>query len=152
MITLLASIAGFITSIIPEIIKLQKEKYNQDHELKFISKQIEYAKISENNKLSELGIKANASEFLSLYSTYNTGISWIDALNGTVRPVLTYCFFSLYVYVKILQYKYVINTNQILNYLDIIWSNDDQIIFAGIVSFYFGQRTFNKLWKNNKIK
>jgi hypothetical protein len=149
MMTLLASIAGFITSIIPEFIRLKKEKHDKDHELKIIDRQIEYSKISQNNNLSMLGIKRDISEFSALYSTYNTGISWIDAFNGTVRPMLTYCFFGLYVYIKLLQYKLYACTEEILEYVDIIWNNNDQTIFAGIISFYFGQRAFNKLRKNN---
>ena len=150
MVTLLASIAGFLTSIIPEFIKLKKEKHDKDHELKVIDKQIEYSKISENNNLSALGIKKDISEFAALYSTYNTGISWVDSFNGTVRPTLTYCFFGLYVYVKTLQCKYLISANNLIDYIDILWNSNDQTIFAGIISFYFGQRAFNKIRKSGK--
>jgi hypothetical protein len=31
--------------------------------------------------------------------------------------------------------------------LEIIWNIDDQAIFAGIISFYYGQRTFKQTWK-----
>jgi hypothetical protein len=150
MVTLLASIAGFITSIIPEIIRLKKVQQDKDHELKVIEKQIEYSKISQHHNLSELGIKRDSSEFAALYSTYNTGIPWIDTINGAVRPILTYCFFGLYVYTKTVQYKCLSYTNKIGEYLDLLWSTDDQTIFAGIIGFYFGQRTFSKLWKNSK--
>ncbi len=150
MITLLASIAGFITSIIPEIIKIKKEKNDKEHELEIIDRQIEYSKTAQDAKFSELGIRQDISEFSALYSTYSTGILWIDALNGTVRPVLTYCFFSLYVYIKTLQYQYIISSENIMEYIQTIWTTDDQTIFAGIVSFYFGQRAFTKMHKSKK--
>ena len=42
MITLLASIAGFISSIIPEIVKYFKDANDKKHELAIVEKQIEY--------------------------------------------------------------------------------------------------------------
>ncbi|XVN43334.1 MAG: hypothetical protein RCG15_03420 [Candidatus Rickettsia vulgarisii] len=48
---------------------------------------------------------------------------------------------------KYLQYKTIKNTTALIEYIDILWNIDDQAILAGIISFYFGQRMFNKLWK-----
>ena len=42
MITLLASIAGFIGSVIPEIVKYFKDVNDKKHELAILAKQIEY--------------------------------------------------------------------------------------------------------------
>jgi hypothetical protein len=50
--------------------------------------------------------------------------------------------------VKYLQYAAISRTSHVIEYIEIIWSTDDQAIFAGIISFYYGQRTFQKLWKN----
>ncbi|MDF2965605.1 MAG: hypothetical protein K0Q51_993 [Rickettsiaceae bacterium] len=148
MITLFASIAGFISSIFPEILKLIKDKNDKVHELNILDRQIEFSKLSSSKYIEEVQASRDIAESFSLYSTYKTGISWIDALNGTVRPMLAYSFFALYGFIKYTQYK-AISSSQgpIIEYLDIIWSVDDQAIFAGIISFYFGQRTFNKLWK-----
>ncbi|KJV81236.1 hypothetical protein N7281_00945 [Rickettsia hoogstraalii] len=87
------------------------------------------------------------AEQYSLYSTYKSGVSWVDALNGSVRPVLAYSFFAMYGGVKYVQYKSLKSSALLVEYLDILWSIEDQTIFAGIISFYFGQRTFSKLWK-----
>ena len=148
MITLLASIAGFISSIFPEILKIIKDKNDKNHELNILDRQIEYSKLSNSRQIEEVQMSRDLAESISLYSTYKTGIKWIDALNGTVRPVLAYSFFGLYAFLKFTQYK-AITASQgiIIEYLDVIWSIDDQAIFAGIISFYFGQRTFNKFWK-----
>jgi hypothetical protein len=145
MMTLLASIAGFITSIIPEFVRLKKEKHDKEHELKIIDRQIEYSKLCQGNDISTLGIKRDLSEISALYSTYKTGINWVDTFNGTVRPMITYCFFGFYVYIKSIQYKYMVNMDIVLENVELIWNSDDQTIFAGIISFYFGQRAFNKL-------
>ena len=72
----------------------------------------------------------------------------VDAVNGLVRPVLAYSFFIMYMVVKYLQYAAISRTSHVIEYVEIIWSTDDQAIFAGIISFYYEQRTFQKLWKN----
>ena len=145
MITLLASIAGFISSLMPEIVKFFKDKNDKKHELQILEKQIELTKFNMTTRLDEIKTIQDSSEMKSLYTTYKTGISWVDALNGSVRPVLAYCFFCLYTFLKYIQYKTLSQTTSSpAVYVDLLWTCDDQAIFAGIISFYFGQRTFNK--------
>jgi len=146
MITLLASIAGFISSLIPEILKFLRDKYDKQHELNVMTKQIEFSQISPNQRSpEEIQMTCDVMERASLYSTYKTGISWVDALNGTVRPVLAYSFFIMYGALKVAQYRAITGSMFAIEYIDILWSVDDQAIFAGIISFYFGQRAVSKL-------
>lgn len=147
MITLFASIAGFITSLIPEVIKFFKDRLDKNHELQIMDKQIRFSKLSNGRAPEELQLTRDILEQASLYSTYKTGISWVDALNGTVRPVLAYSFFAMYAAIKIIQYNYITKTSLLVEYIDVIWSIEDQAIFASIVSFYFGQRAFMKIRK-----
>lgn len=148
MITLLASIAGFISSIFPELIKLSRDKYDKQHELAILDRQIEITKNKMNDRLEEIYMAKDLMETSSLYSTYKSGISWVDALNATVRPVLAYSFFGLYCLIKYTQYHSIDFSAPHL-FTEIIWNIDDQAIFAGIISFYFGQRTFNKMNKRH---
>lgn len=148
MITLLASIAGFLTSLIPEIVKFFKDKNDKKHELDILSLQIEMSKLRIGGNLDEVKSFYDSSELSTLYSAFRSGISWVDAINALVRPILAYCFFGLYAYLKYIQYRTLlsaINSSGII--VDMLWTTDDQAIFAGIISFYFGQRTFSKLWK-----
>lgn len=144
MITLLASIAGFITSIIPEIVKLYRDRQDKIHELNILDRQIQFQEKNQNKELEEIIHTANILENISLYSTYKTGISWVDTLNGTVRPMLAYSFFIMYLSVKVMQFLYISNNANVIEHIHLIWNLDDQAIFAGIVSFYFGQRGFKK--------
>lgn len=148
MITLLASIAGFITSIVPEILKFFRDKNDKNHELKIFEKQIEFSRVSPGVRGSEeIYITRDIIEQASLYSTYKTGISWVDALNGSVRPVLAYSFFVMYGAIKFIQYRAISTSLKVIADIEVLWSIDDQAIFAGIISFYFGQRAFNKINK-----
>ncbi|MES2215438.1 MAG: hypothetical protein V4485_05455 [Pseudomonadota bacterium] len=145
MITLLASIAGFVTSIIPEILKFLRDMRDKKHELQIMDRQIQYTQNSSQRAIEEIHIARDIAEHISLYSTYKTGISWIDALNGSVRPVLAYSFFLLYAAMKYIQFSAICSSKLAIEYMDVLWSIDDQAIFAGIISFYFGQRTFSKM-------
>ena len=140
MIALLGSLFGFISSMVPEIFKILQDKADKQHELTILQMQIESAKVSADIKREEINSYADATESRAIYRTYNTGISWVDALNGTVRPVITYCFFLLYAYVKFTQYHVIGSNAPLAVYLDIMWNPEDQAIFAGVISFYFGQR------------
>ncbi|AFB28682.1 hypothetical protein RPK_02015 [Rickettsia rickettsii str. Hlp len=49
--------------------------------------------------------------------------------------------------VQYVQYKSLKSSALLVEYLDILLGIEDQTIFAEIISFYFGQSTFSKLWK-----
>ena len=145
MITLLASLVGFISSLIPEVMKFFLDKNDKKHELQILEQQVKLRKTTNISQLEEIAAINNFRESQALYKTYKTGICWVDALNGSVRPVLAYSFFAMYGFIKYLQYKMIkaaFNINDIVN---ILWNVDDQAIFAGIISFYFGQRAVSKL-------
>jgi hypothetical protein len=150
MITLLASITGFISSIFPDILKYFNDQKDKKHELAILDKQIEVQKAGTSGRLEEITAIAPLSETNSLYTTYKTGVRWVDALNGTVRPVLAYAFFALYSCVKYLQYLVIYSNEPLSIYIGQLWTTDDQAIFAGIISFYFGQRAISKLRGNGK--
>lgn len=72
-------------------------------------------------------------------------MKWLDALNGTARPVLAYAFFLLCFVIKCMQFSMVDLTDPLPWQLEMLWPAEDQAIFAGIISLYFGQRTISKV-------
>ncbi len=156
MVAILASLLGFLTSSLPDVFKIFQDARDKKHELDILDKQIEVQKLGLTQHLEEVGIQADVEETKSLYATYSTGIHWVDALNGTVRPILAYAFFSLYAGIKILIAIYMISHGipfiapdadlpWLLKVNILIWGEDDMAIFVGIVSFYFGSRAMAKL-------
>jgi hypothetical protein len=145
MMTLLATLLGFISSTFPDLLKLWKDGADRKHELEILKLQIEQQKQGHVNRLEEIQVAAYSVEARALYKTYNVGIRWVDALNGTVRPVLAYSFFLLYTAVKYAQVSMLLDYTPIVEAISLIWHDEDHTIFAGIVSFYFGQRAFSKL-------
>ena len=145
MITLLASLAGFVSSLIPEVVRYFTDKNDKKHELQILEYQIKLKKQRVDNQLDEIEVSASNNQMQAIYKTYKTGICWVDALNGSVRPVLAYSFFFIYSYIKYLQYQLIIVSININDILTRLWSLEDQAIFSGIISFYFGQRALSKM-------
>jgi len=73
-----------------------------------------------------------------------SGVRWIDAFNGFVRPFLTLCFFGLYAAVKVGQYFILVTEAGAASSITSLWNQEDWAIWAAIVTFWFGNRTFNK--------
>ena len=147
MITLLGSLLGFISSTFPDLLKLFRDASDKKHEITLLQMQMDFQAQGHQERLDEINTNADIAESEALYKTYTTGISWVDALNGTVRPVIAYAFFVLYAAVKLLSYAAVVHDASVPFVVlhDTLWTEDDGAIFAGIISFYFGQRAMSKL-------
>ena len=145
MMTLLATLVGFISSAFPDMLKLWRDAADRKHELKILEMQMAQAAQGHANRLEEIHTQADIAESRALYRTFYSGIKWVDALNGTVRPVLAYAFFLLYFTIKCMQFAVVDLGNPLPWHMDMLWSVEDQAIFAGIISFYFGQRAMAKV-------
>ncbi len=145
MMTLLATLLGFISSTFPDLLKLWKDGADRKHELEILKLQLEQQRQGHVNRLEEIQIAADGFESKALYKTYSIGIKWVDALNGTVRPVLAYSFFILYAAVKYAQVYMLLDSVNIIEAFPMIWNEEDSTIFAGIMSFYFGARAFQKM-------
>lgn len=135
MIALLGSLIGFLGAVFPEAMKIWRDRLDKAHELAILDRQMELQKNGHMQQMEAVGAWTNVAEMKELYATYTTQIGWVDALNGTVRPVLAYAFFLLYAYVK---FQQAIHTPWQ------IWEEDDRAVFAGIISFYFGNRAMQK--------
>ena len=94
MMTLFGSLLGFISATFPDLLKLFRDSQDRKHELKILDMQMEQQKQGHTQRLEEITIQGNMqadiAESQALYKTYTTGIDWVDALNGTVRPVIAY--------------------------------------------------------------
>ena len=145
MVTLLGSLIGFISAAFPDLLKIWRDAADRKHELTILRLQMEQAVQGHQQRLEEINAQADIAESKALYKTYYSGIKWVDALNGTVRPVLAYAFFLLYFTIKCMQFAMVDLGNPLPWHMDMLWSVEDQAIFAGIISFYFGQRAMCKV-------
>ena len=149
MITLLGSLLGFGTSFLPEVLNFFKA--GQDHKHKLESMQLEMELMTKRSEL-QLNImdkQAEIKETEGLYKhdSMDAG-GFINALRGSVRPVITYVFFGLFIAIKITAIVALMNSgNDLGRSLSLIWDDQTAGLFAAIMSFWFGGRAISKYMK-----
>ncbi len=147
MITLIGSLLGFITSAFPDLLRIYKDRTDRIHELEILDRQMEMMRAGHQQRLEEIQVQANTTEAQALYQHARaSGTAWVDALAGSVRPVITYAFFGLYALVKLAQWFFVYQTleRQWAHALVQIWDTEDQALFATVIAFWFGHRMLSK--------
>ena len=148
MITLIGSLIGFAGSALPKVFDMVDDWQNRKHELAMMDRQIEAAKLAHTQKIEALNIEADISESKSLYkhdqSMKSTG--FMGGLRASVRPVLTYLFFTLFALIKGTALYGLIYTNGVDWELAVmtLWDEATQGIFAAIISFWFGSRALQR--------
>lgn len=79
MITLFASIAGFVGSMIPEILKFIKDNNDKKHELHILDRQIKYEKRNNDKSIEEISVTRDIVEQASLFTPHTkpTFVLWM---------------------------------------------------------------------------
>ena len=148
MISLLGTLLGFGTSIVPEVIGYFKQSQANKQELAMLEAKAKYAQQLSELKLKELDAEAEIQETKSLYEhdrSIDAG-GFVNALRGSVRPVLTYLFFIAFASVKgVLVYAMISNQNiDWVTAVQLAWDDETQAIFSAIIAFWFGNRAMSK--------
>jgi len=171
MLTLLSTLISFLMGGLPKILEFFQAKQDKAHELALaqlqITRELELRKAGfeaqervEHIKSEQLAtesaantaqvlIGAQQAEMQAIYAhdtALNEGTStWIKNLRASVRPVITYGFFFLLVFVDLAGFWYGYYMSVPFNdMLEMLWDSDTQALFASIIAFHFGGRAFGK--------
>ena len=150
MMTLLGSLLGFGTSFLPEILNFFKKSQENKHELQKMQMEIELMAKRSELKIKELDKQAEIKETEGLYKHDSVDAGgFINALRGSVRPIITYAFFSLFVAIKVTALLALMQNGGmgLTMALDTIWDDQTAGLFASIRSFWFGSRAVSKYYK-----
>ena len=144
MLSLLGSLLGFGTSFLPKVMGYFQDKQDKKHELAMIAAQAEAQARLEGARLQAMRIDADIRETESLHrhdsNLQSQASQWVINLAASVRPILTYLFF-----IEFFALTLAVNMGWIdLEQYAAIWNTEMQAIFAAVVSFWFGQRTFGR--------
>ena len=148
MISLLGTLLGFGTSIIPEVLGYFKQRQVNEQELRMLEAKAKYADKLSELKIKELDAQADISEAENIYKhdqSLDAG-PFVNGLRGSVRPVITYLFFALFAAVKgTLIYALIANQNvEWTVAIQTAWDDDTAAIFSAIMAFWFGNRAMSK--------
>jgi hypothetical protein len=171
MLTLLSTLISFLMGGLPKILDFFQDKADKLHELQLarlqIERELEMRKLGyeaqervEHIRSEQLAtesaanttqalIGAQQAEIQAIYAhdtSLNEGTSqWMRNLRASVRPVITYGFFFLLLFVDVGLFAY--GWHQGATFVDLaemLWDSDTQALFASIIAFHFGGRAFGK--------
>jgi hypothetical protein len=171
MLTLFSTLISFLMGGLPKLLEFFQGRQDKAHELALaqmqITRELELRKAGfeaqervENIRTEQLAtesaantaqvlIGAQQAEMQAIYAhdtSLNEGTSqWMKNLRASVRPVITYGFFFLLVFVDIGGFWYGYHMSVPFNdLLEMLWDSDTQALFASIIAFHFGGRAFGK--------
>ena len=135
MLTLLGSLLGFGTSLVPKVIDFFQDRADKKHELEVMTRQAEI-------QLDKTAIDANIREVETIHEHDSSldGAPWVNTLRASVRPVITYMFFTEFVVLTVAVWGGWITTTE----YTLIWNSETQALWAAIAAFWVGGRQFRK--------
>jgi hypothetical protein len=171
MLTLLSTLISFLMGGLPKLLDFFQDRSDKKHELELaqlqIQRELEMRKLgfeaqervehihteqlqmqAESDARHDL-VDAQKAEMQAIYAhdaSLNEGTStWMKNLRASVRPVITYGFFFLLVFVDVAGFAYgVYRGVDFKDMLEMLWDSETQALFASIIAFHFGGRAFGK--------
>ena len=160
MLSMLSGVLGFVTSGLPNVLKFFEQKGDQKHERDMaeieIRRTMEMAKAGyasqekiEEFKTTQVEMDTYAEERVALYkhdSKLAEGAStWVVNLRASVRPIITYIFVFLLLFVDIVGMIWAIKSGvDFSTAMEIVFSDEEMAIVASIIGFWFGSRHWNR--------
>jgi hypothetical protein len=171
MLTLLSTLISFLMGGLPKLLDFFQDRSDKLHELALakiqIERELELRKAGfeaqeriEHIRSDQLAtesaantqqvlIGAQQAEMQAIYAhdtSLNEGTSpWMKNLRASVRPVITYGFFFLLVFVDVGLFAYGWHNGvTFVELAEMLWDSDTQALFASIIAFHFGGRAFGK--------
>ena len=145
---LLGSLLGFGGSVIPAITDHFAKKADNKFELQKMEKMAELRAAGFDHEVKMFETQAADNEHKRLIEhdiSINAGTGFIAGLQKSVRPIITYCFFGLFLAIEITLLREALNSGMsVAESLNVLWDEDTKAIFAAIISFWFGSRAIDK--------
>lgn len=143
ILTLLSPFLGILGSLLPAIVDIFKRKMELKYEIELTKVQIEAGLQNAQVQLDIEQAKADVADANSVRSFDNNidGGKFINALRASIRPVITYSFFILFVIIKLSQLLVALESGATsVEMIALIWDQDTIALFGSIMGFWFGSR------------
>ena len=171
MITLFSTLISFLAGGIPKILDFFQDRADKKQEIALAQLQtahelemrkqgyeaqqkveeIRLDQIQQQNAadITQSTIQAQQAEMQAIYAhdmSLNEGTSqWVKNLRALVRPLITFGFFGLLVFIDVGLFWYGWSKGQdFVSLANMLWDDDTQALFSSIIAFHFGGRAFGK--------
>jgi len=152
MFALLSPLIGIFGSLLPNIVRIFERKQEMQHEIELTRIKLDAAKENAKLELDTANVKADVDEGKSVrdHDSSLDGGKFINTLRASIRPVITYVFFFLFVAVKVAAaYVMLKNGQSVPEMLKAVWDQETMSLFSTIIAFWFGARVLEKM--NNRV-
>lgn len=150
MITLISTLIGLFSPIIPALVKMFEKSQDNKYELELRKLEIEAAErgIALQARIQQIQATIDANKALYVHDESLIGNDWINNLRASVRPIITYSFFGLFCIIKLaLGYAAYMAGADITQLANVVWDEYTASLFGAIMGFWFGSR----LWEKQSI-
>lgn len=147
MLALLSPLFGILGSLLPSVVRMFERKQEIKYEIELTKIKLDAAKQQADLNFNIEMVKADSNLRQSALDHDKSidGGKYINALRASIRPVITYTFFFLFVAVKVAAAYVMINTGQsIPEMLKAVWDVETMSLFSTIIAFWFGSRVMEK--------
>lgn len=160
--TAIGGTLGGLLRLAPELLKFLDRKNERKHEIALLDKNIEADKLRGEQAERQLAMQNDLAQIThglqALMEALRgqgqiTGIKWVDALNQSVRPIITYGIAFPYVVGKTLVFaaltwagfwKLGLDAGAVKEALAATYTAADMGLLSGILNFWFLGRVFDK--------
>lgn len=147
MLALLSPIFGILGSLLPSVVRIFERKQEIKYEIELTKIKLDAAEKQADLNFNIEMVKGDAESRQSALDhdkSLDGGVV-INALRASVRPVITYTFFFVFVAVKIAAAHVMLSTGQsVPEMLKAVWDPETMALFSTIIAFWFGSRVMEK--------
>ena len=147
MLALLSPLFGIIGSLLPSIVRIFERKQEIKYELELTKVKLDAAERQANLDFNIEMVRADSQLRQSALDHDKSidGGKFINALRASVRPVITYTFFTVFIAVKMAAAYVMLTTGQsVPEMLKAVWDAETMALFSTIIAFWFGSRVMEK--------
>ena len=148
MLSLLGTALGFGTSFLPQILDFFKQKQEHKNKLEELKLRGELQAAGVDLEIKVLDKQAEIEETKALYQYANPTSGFAAGLAASVRPVITYLFFALFIATKVVvMMKVMQDGGDWMTGVTVLWDSETSALMCSILAFWFGNRSVSKFMR-----
>ena len=147
MLALLSPLFGILGSLLPSVVRIFERKQEIKYEIELTKIKLDAAERQADLQFNIEMVKSDSNLRQSALDHDKSidGGKYINALRASIRPVITYTFFFLFVAVKVAAAYVMLKTGQsVPEMLKAVWDVETMSLFSTIIAFWFGSRVMEK--------
>lgn len=147
MLALLSPFFGILGSLLPSVVRIFERKQEIKYEIELTKIKLDAAERQADLNFNIEMVKGDAisrQSALDHDKSLDGGV-FINTLRASVRPVITYTFFFVFIAVKVSAAYVMLTTGQsVPEMLRSVWDSETMALFSTIIAFWFGSRVIEK--------